>query len=150
MCQFHDCGAPHSGRAYQTSGGGRARHLVALCYDTERGITLRARTSTVPALPLPAHRHQHVPLSILGNFNQMLDSNTRRDAEILFSDDSVMTRRLDRLLYHHEHNFAGQTLTSARLLDPRYFADQDMRVANFISNKVLLMNSQNFWIPVCI
>lgn len=133
-----ECGPPHVGRAYQYSDGGK--HLAALCYDPDRAIPLHLHSARA-GIRMRPHEHSRTPLSVLGNFNHMFDSKTRSDAEKLYSDDDKINKRLRETLKHERHSFAGQRLTSTKLLPASYFDDQDMRVSNFVSNRVAAWTS---------
>ncbi|XP_047534429.1 uncharacterized protein LOC125069105 isoform X1 [Vanessa atalanta] len=138
------CSPPLRGRAYQLQEeNSNIRHMATLCFDEDRGIATFARVSNAPAnaLRLPPHSEQRAPLSLFGNFNDMFDSNTRSIAEKLYSDDDRMNRRLRELFKHEKFSFAGQNLTAAGLLSAHYFDDQNMRVADFVSNKVAVWTS---------
>ncbi|CAG9793623.1 unnamed protein product [Diatraea saccharalis] len=137
--QVPECAAPLQGRAYLVQErGGRVRHLAALCYDPDRGVSARAQ----PRPPrLPPHEDARAPLSLLGNFNHMFDARTRRDADRLYSDDARLNRRLRELLRPGRVALAGQQLTAAGLLAPGYFDDQEARVVDFASNKVAVWRS---------
>ncbi|XP_068618544.1 uncharacterized protein [Battus philenor] len=142
--QVEHCAPPLQGRAYQlagAAGAAGARHLAMLCFDPDRGVAARARAAAGAALPIPPHAEPAAPRSLLGNFNHMFDASTRHAAEKLYSDDERMNRRLRELLKHDRYSFAGQALTSAPLLSPLYFDDQDMRVADFVSNRVATWQS---------
>ncbi|XP_063363324.1 uncharacterized protein LOC134652090 [Cydia amplana] len=129
------CAPPYQGRAYQSPGARGARHLAALCYDSDRAIPLAARAAaTGPALP--PHREQDAPRSLLGNFNQMFDTRTRTDTDQLYSDEKRLNKRVREILRHDPISLSDQELTSATLLSPHYFDDQDTRVADFPSNRI--------------
>lgn len=117
---------------------GGVRHLATVCFDEDRAVAVRAHVSNAPhnQLAMPPHSDLKAPLSILGNFNHMFDAKTRHDAEKLYSDDVRLNRRLHELIKHDHYCFAEQTLTSAKLLSGRYFDDQNMRVTEFVSNRV--------------
>lgn len=119
------------------------RHLATLCFDEDRAIAVRAHVSNAPGnrLRMAPHRDELAPLSLLGNFNHMFDARTRHDAEKLYSDDDRMNRRVREMFKHDRVSFAAQTLTSARLLSSHYFDDQNMRVAEFVSNRVAAWRS---------
>ncbi|XP_072947882.1 uncharacterized protein [Epargyreus clarus] len=139
------CASPLQGRVYRTmepdSQG--SRHLAALCFDEDRGVTTFAHATDAPgnALRLPPHDERGAPLSLFGNFNRMFDASTRDAAEKLHSDDERTNRRLRELLKHERVSLADQTLTSARLLSPRYYEDQNARVTEFVSNKAIVWRS---------
>lgn len=140
------CAPPHQGRAYKmhdVSSHHAARHLATVCFDEDRAVALSLHMSNAPRniLSLPAHSDHSAPLSILGNFNHMFDAKTRHDAEKLYSDDTRMNRRLHELFKHERYSFAEQTLTSAKLLSSHYFDDQNMRAADFVSNRVAVWKS---------
>ncbi|CAK1550875.1 unnamed protein product [Leptosia nina] len=138
------CAAPLQGRAYQTvEPQGNARHVATVCFDEDRGSPIAAHMVSAPAdrLRLPPHSDRRAPLTLLGNFNHMFDSNTRHQAEKLFSSDARLNRHLREIFKHERFTFADQTLTGAKLLDGRYFDDQDWRVAEFVSNRVLAWGS---------
>lgn len=138
------CPSPLQGRAYQVQeGGGGARHLATLCFDADggRAAHLHACSAARNALPLPPHRERSGPLSLLGNFNHMFDASTRGAAEKLYGDTKRMNRRLHELLKHDDFTFAGQELVSVKLLSPLYFEDQNVRVTEFVSNKVAAWRS---------
>ncbi|CAH2039931.1 unnamed protein product, partial [Iphiclides podalirius] len=141
--QVEECAPPLQGRAYQLAEARGPLHLAALCFDPDRGVAARALATNAPAnaLPLPAHAEHGAPRSLLGNFNQMFDASTRAQARALYSDDARMNRRLRQILKHERFSFAEQTLTSARLLSPLYYEDQNMRVADFVSNRVAAWRS---------
>ncbi|KAI8426639.1 hypothetical protein MSG28_005413 [Choristoneura fumiferana] len=138
--EVEHCGPPHQGRAYQTlsAGGAGTRHLATLCFDAERSLPLRARAGAGPALPLRAHRDGAAPRSLLGNFNQLFDARARADAARLYGDEARLNRRLRELLRPDDVTLAGHELAAADLLAPDYFDDQDLRVADFPSNRVLV------------
>lgn len=137
------CAPPLQGRAYQVREEGGARHLATVCFDQDRGVASSARAGNAPdgALPLPPHEERTAPRSLLANFNRAFDSATRRAAERLYADDERLNRRLRELLKHDRFSLAEQTLTSAPLLAPAYFDDQNVRVADFASNKVAVWRS---------
>ncbi|XP_059050781.1 uncharacterized protein LOC131845698 [Achroia grisella] len=137
------CAPPLQGRAYQGAGGGRVAHVAALCYDADRGLLRHAHLTAARGndLRLPPHSHHTAPLTLLGNFNHMFDAKNRQDAEMLYSDDARLNRRLHELLKHEPHTFADQTLTAVKLLSPHYFEDQNMRVTDFASNKAAVWRS---------
>ncbi|XP_075979175.1 uncharacterized protein LOC142978565 [Anticarsia gemmatalis] len=144
--QVESCGQPLQGRAYQiheTSSRHAVRHLATACFDEDRAVAASLRMSNAPRnqLSLPAHADVSAPLSILGNFNHMFDAKTRHDAEKLYSDDVRMNKRLHELFKHEHFSFADQTLTSAKLLSAHYFEDQNMRVTDFVSNRVAVWKS---------
>lgn len=138
--QVEHCGSPLQGRAYQMQEAGSrgVRHLATVCFDGDRALAAWLHAGNAPRdrLPMPPHRERTSPLSILGNFNHMFDANTRRDADKLYSDDVRLNRRLHELYKHDDYCFADQALTSAALLSGRYFDDQNMRVTEFVSNRV--------------
>ncbi|CAG4993191.1 unnamed protein product [Colias eurytheme] len=138
------CGSPLQGRAYQIIEASRnARHLATLCFDEDRGIPTLAHVSNAAAnvLRMPPHSEQRSPLTLLGNFNHMFDANTRHAAEKLYSDDIRMNRRLHEIFRHEKFTFADQSLTGTKLLSSYYFDDQNMRVTDFVSNKVPVWKS---------
>lgn len=143
--QVENCRAPLQGRAYQMQEAGtrNVRHLATLCFDEDRAVALWLHVTNAPRnqLQLPPHSEQRSPLSLLGNFNHMFDAKTRHDAEMLYSDDVRMNRRMQEIFKHDRISFAGQTLTSAKLLSKRYFDDQNMRVTDFVSNRVAVWRS---------
>lgn len=119
--------------------GAGVRHLATVCFEPDRALAVRAHACNAPQnrLAVPPHRdHPSSPLSILGNFNHMFDAKTRHDAERLYSDDVRLNRRVRELVKHDRYCFAGQRLTSAKLLSGRYFDDQNGRVSEFASNRV--------------
>lgn len=141
--QVDNCGSLQ-GRAYlMRQVGAPPRHLAALCFDADRAVAARLRTSSAPhdALGGAAHSDRAPPLSLLGNFNHMFDASTRHAAERLYGDDARMNRRLHELLKHEHYSFAEQSLTSAELLSSHYFEDQNMRAAAFVSNRVAVWRS---------
>ncbi|XP_041987004.1 uncharacterized protein LOC121738820 [Aricia agestis] len=135
------CGPPLQGRSYQLRAGGGARHLAAMCYDADRALPVFARVSSAGTLQLAPHADARAPLSLLGNFDQMFDAGTRHAAERLFADDAGLARRLREIMRPERFDFAGQKLTAGRLLSPLYFDDQDVRVAEFASNKMAVWRS---------
>ncbi|XP_028030574.1 uncharacterized protein LOC114243320 [Bombyx mandarina] len=139
------CGAPFQGRAYQTQepGSRSVRHLATVCFDEDRAIALRLHITNAPRnhLRMAPHTEHTGPLSILGNFNHMFDAKTRHDAEKLYSDDVRMNKRLHELLKHDKFSFADQSLTSAKILSSHYFDDQNMRVTDFVSNRIAVWRS---------
>ncbi|XP_014368636.2 uncharacterized protein LOC106718946 [Papilio machaon] len=141
--QVEFCAPPLQGRAYRVQEAHGARHLATLCFDQDRGVASYARAGNAPdgALPLPPHEESSAPRSLLANFNQMFDSATRRAADRLYSDDDRLHRRLREILKHDRFSFAEQTLTSVSLLAPAYFDDQNVRVADFASNRVAAWRS---------
>ncbi|XP_037294719.1 uncharacterized protein LOC119189383 [Manduca sexta] len=143
--QVDRCGAPYQGRAYQMREPitGTVRHLATVCYDEDRAVAIRMHVTNAARnhLQLPPHEDHTAPLSLLGNFNHMFDAKTRHDAEKLYSDDARMNRRLHELFKHDKYSFAAQKLTSANLLSKHYFEDQNMRVTDFVSNKVAVWES---------
>lgn len=142
--QVDKCGG-RQGRAYllHPLSAGPPRHLAELCFDADRAVAVRLHMSSGPhnALAWPTHREPEAPLSILGNFNHMFDATTRHAAERLYSDDVRMNRRLHELLKHEKYSFAEQSLTSAKLLSSHYYEDQNMRVTDFVSNRVAVWRS---------
>ncbi|KAJ8713236.1 hypothetical protein PYW07_013606 [Mythimna separata] len=142
--QVDNCGNLQ-GRAYlmRSAGAQPSRHLAALCFDADRAVAARLRMSNAPhnALRVAPHSDAAAPLSLLGNFNHMFDATTRHAAERLYSDDARMNRRLRELLKHEHYSFAEQSLTSAKLLSSHYFEDQNMRVTDFVSNRVAVWRS---------
>lgn len=125
------------------AGAHAPRHLAALCFDADRALAVRLRMSNAPhnALASAPHSDHSAPLSLLGNFNHMFDAATRHAAERLYSDDVRMNRRLHEMLKHERYSFAGQSLTSGKLLSSHYFEDQNMRVTDFVSNRVAVWQS---------
>ncbi|RVE51373.1 hypothetical protein evm_003928 [Chilo suppressalis] len=137
--QVEHCPPPLQGRAYQLQvSAGRTRHLALVCFDADRGRAERARAGRLTLAP---HIDRAAPLTLLGNFNHMFDARTRRDAERLYRDRASLNRRLQEILKHDRVSLAGQTLTSASLLAPHYFKDQEMRAADFVSNEVAVWRS---------
>ncbi|CAH0584007.1 unnamed protein product [Chrysodeixis includens] len=142
--QIENCGSPLQGRAYQVrESNSRVLHLATVCFDEDRAIAVSLRMSNAERnqLELSPHDEHSAPLSLLGNFNHMFDAKTRRDAERLFSDDAHMNKRLHELFKHDHYSFAGQSLTSAKLLSSHYFDEQNMQVTDFASNKVAAWRS---------
>lgn len=141
--QVDYCGSPFQGRAYQMRESSQIRHLATLCFDEDRALVTFAHVTNAPrnALRLAAHADRAAPLSILGNFNHMFDAKTRADAEKLYSDDVRMNRRLHEIFKHDKFTFADQTLTSAKLLSPHYFEDQNMGVTDFVSTRLAVWKS---------
>ncbi|CAH0729430.1 unnamed protein product, partial [Brenthis ino] len=137
------CAPPLQGRAYQLQEDGSTRHVATLCFDEDRAVATFAHVSNAPAntLRLPPHPDQRAPLTLFGNFNNMFDSKTRHVAEKLYSDDVRMNRRLHEIFKHDKFSFAEQTITAGKLLSGHYFDDQNMRVADFVSNKVAVWRS---------
>ncbi|XP_026734082.1 uncharacterized protein LOC113498309 [Trichoplusia ni] len=142
--QVENCGSPLQGRAYQVrESNSRALHLATVCFDEDRAIAVWLHMSNAEhnQLELAPHDEHSAPLSLLGNFNHMFDAKTRRDSERLFSDDAHMNKRLHEMFKHDHYSFAGQSLTSAKLLSSHYFDEQNMQVTDFASNKVIAWKS---------
>ncbi|XP_032520346.2 uncharacterized protein LOC116772316 [Danaus plexippus] len=138
------CAPPLQGHSYQLQESSAGpRHLALVCFDEDRGLPVftQAVSSASHELRLAPHSDRSSPLTLFGNLNGMFDANTRAVAEKLYSDDERLNRRLHELFKHERISFASQRLTSGRLLAPHYFDDQNMRVAEFTTNKVALWTS---------
>lgn len=137
------CPNPYQGRSYQHRHA-TVFHLAEICYDAELGQTTFAHMSLSKDNNIVSKAHiddQQVKLSILGNFNMMIDKSNKIEAQKVYDNNISINKKLRHMLDSQKFNYADQILVATKLLPSVFFGNQNGRVANFVFNKAAVWRS---------
>lgn len=145
---MHDveyCGNPYQGRSYQYENKNisTTQHLAEVCYDSELGRTVFMFMSFHNKNNIVKNNHidDLGQISVWGSFGKVFDASIKLEAEKIFTNPDLLNRMLKYNLGKNYFNFQDQRIIPTKLLSSQYFQNQNGRVTNFVSNKILMWKS---------